>query len=72
MSWERIHGSDIQPGHAERSIKNENRMKDDAFRKACERAEIEPTRRQASKWNNKKGKAYKMSHRIPMTGIMHG
>ena len=72
MSWERVHGPDVQPGHAERAIRNENRMKDDAFRKACEKAEIEPTRRQASKWNHRQGKAYKMAHKIEMTGIRFG
>jgi hypothetical protein len=31
---------------------------DDVFRKACEVAEIEVTRRQASKYRNKKGNAW--------------
>jgi len=31
------------------------------FRSACEAASIEPSKRQASKWRNKKGKAYKKS-----------
>ena len=34
---------------------------DDAFKKACEEAKIEPTTRQASRWRNKTGLAYKMS-----------
>ena len=33
--------------------------KNEAFRKACERAGVEPTSRQASKYQNKKGAAYK-------------
>lgn len=28
------------------------------FLEACQKTGVEPTRRQASKWNNKKGKAY--------------
>ena len=32
---------------------------DDAFRAACRLAKVEPTRRQASKWRNKSGAAWK-------------
>ena len=32
---------------------------DEKFQKACMSVEIEPTTRQASKFRNKKGKAYK-------------
>lgn len=28
------------------------------FRKACELAKVEPTQRQASKWRNRRGRAY--------------
>ena len=31
---------------------------DPMFKNACEKAGVEPTIRQASKWRNKKGKAY--------------
>jgi len=30
----------------------------EVFREACEGAKVEPTIRQASKWRNRKGKAY--------------
>lgn len=33
-------------------------LKSGKFKGACDRAGIEPTRRQASKWNRKKGLAY--------------
>ena len=33
--------------------------KNEEFKKACEKAEIKPTTRQASKWQMKKGKAWK-------------
>jgi hypothetical protein len=32
---------------------------DQAFISACGKVGIDPTKRQASKWRNKKGKAYK-------------
>ena len=31
---------------------------DEPFNKACEQANLQPTKRQASKWRSKKGKAY--------------
>ena len=34
---------------------------DGNFRAACEKAEVKPTSRQASKWRNKMGKAYAAS-----------
>lgn len=33
--------------------------KNEDFIKACEKSGIQPTIRQASKWRNRKGKAYK-------------
>lgn len=30
-----------------------------AFRAACEKVNVKPTKRQASKWRNRKGQAYK-------------
>ena len=39
----------------------EFRKCDPVFKKACEAANIEPTSRQASRWRNKKGIAYKVS-----------
>lgn len=33
-----------------------------AFKKACEKASVEATSRQASKYRNKKGVAYKGTH----------
>jgi hypothetical protein len=70
MSWKRVTGPDLQPGHAKRAKINEDRMNSPQFRNACEQADVSPTRRQASKWNHKQGKAYKKAHRIEMTGII--
>ena len=42
-----------------RGISNANFAKTDtAFIEACEKAEVKPTARQASKWRTKSGKAY--------------
>ena len=48
------------PGHNHKyDIHNEKFAKENQeFISACERASIKPTTRQASKWRNKKGKAY--------------
>jgi len=34
---------------------------DQDFRKACEKADIKPTRRQASRWRRKKGLAWRVA-----------
>jgi hypothetical protein len=41
-----------------RAKNNSSVLSDPLFRKACEMARIEPTRRQASKWNAKRGAAW--------------
>lgn len=41
-----------------REGKNKGRLKDPKFLKACELAGVEPTKRQASKWNNQYGAAF--------------
>ena len=48
------------PGHNHKyDICNEKFAKqDNAFISACEKVGIKPSSRQASKWRNKKGKAY--------------
>lgn len=48
---------DVEAG--KRAKKAEGRLKDPVFLGACELADIEPTRRQARKWNNMKGLALK-------------
>lgn len=49
---------DLQAASDKRGLDNTGRMHDPLFRRACELAGIEPTRRQASKWNNKRGLAW--------------
>lgn len=41
-----------------------------SFIKACENAGIPATIRQCRKWLNKKGAAYKLAHKINMTGFV--
>ena len=68
--WDRVHGPNLQPYHKERYEAAKNRMKSDEFKSACANAGIEPTRRQARKWNMRKGAAYKHSNFIEMNGFM--
>ena len=53
--WQRI----IAPRSDAKYPNAEFALKDEKFRKACEKAGIEPTLRQASRWRNKKGLAWK-------------
>ena len=57
-NWPRVFGPDLDRGKKERARRNLETMKNKAFIEACKLVDIEPTRRQAGKWNNKKGKAY--------------
>jgi hypothetical protein len=43
---------------APRTLANKGRMADPVFLKACSLAHVEPSKRQASKWNNSMGKAW--------------
>ena len=58
--WSRIHGSaPSNPGYAIRAELNLNTFKSSTFKLACKKAGIPLTRRQASKYTRKSGKAYK-------------
>ena len=58
VKWERVTGPNLQPQHAERGEKNSTVLNSPSFKAACSRVGIEPTRRQASKFRNKRGKAF--------------
>ena len=58
VSWIRVHGPNLKPENELRHKKNLSRMADADFKASCEAAGVEVTKRQASKWNNKKGRAY--------------
>ena len=67
--WVRVRGANLQNEHEVRHVAAENRFKDPAFKEACEKAGIPVTKRQARKWNNNKGAAYKLAHKIKMNGF---
>jgi hypothetical protein len=56
--WVRVRGT-VDGMKVERTKKNDHTLKNEIFLQSCERVGIKPTRRQASKWNNKKGAAFK-------------
>lgn len=56
--WKRVTGPNLHPENAVRAAANKSVKSSPGFIKACEAVGIQPTARQASKWNNKKGKAY--------------
>lgn len=58
QKWERVTGPNLQPQHAERMEKNTTVLNSQAFKDACQAADIKPTRRQASKFRNGRGRAY--------------
>lgn len=70
--WNRVisFGENLDDDNKLRHNRNEMIFNSALFKKACELAHIEPTKRQASKWNNGKGIARKyelqaaISHKI--------
>lgn len=57
-AWERVTGPDLDQGKAKRADANKSVLGSGNFKSACSAMNIEPTKRQASKWNNGKGLAY--------------
>ncbi len=58
--WERIANKpDLDEGKAERTKANKSVLESKEFISMCEKAKIEPTKRQASKYRRKTGRAYK-------------
>lgn len=52
-------GLDLDKKKAGRAKANANTLASEHFKKCCGAAGVEPTKRQASKWNNGKGLAFK-------------
>lgn len=57
------------PKHVNYAIKSTYQVSNDdmakhnkLFRRACELANVQPTRRQASRWRNRRGRAYAKRH----------
>jgi len=57
--WKRVVATDPDPLAQDRFEAREKTMKDKNFLHYCEKAGIPATPRQARKWNNKTGLAYK-------------
>ena len=60
--WERVRATENIP-NKELAKANKATLENEIFLKSCEMAGVTPTKRQASKWNNKKGAAYKGRHK---------
>jgi uncharacterized cupredoxin-like copper-binding protein len=69
QQWLRVFGPNLQPMHEERHKAAVNRFKDQSFKDACSEVNVAPTKRQARKWNNKRGAAYNFAHNIEMNGF---
>lgn len=59
QQWTRVTGANIQPQHAERAKVNKTHFESGTLKQACDNAGIPITKRQASKWANSRGLAYK-------------
>ena len=57
--WDRVTGADLNPNKKALAERNKSTLTNPVFIKACEAVNIPPSKRQASKWNNKMGKARK-------------
>lgn len=57
--WRRVQSTPIPKDEQRRIDRNRGIQKNDIFKQACKAVGVMPTKRQASKWNNKKGMAYK-------------
>jgi hypothetical protein len=60
--WNRVSGNTHIEKYKQTNAKFA--LEDKAFRAACTQAEVEPTTRQASKFRNNQGSAYKGLHNI--------
>ena len=70
QQWTRVTGANIQPQHEGRGEVNKTRFNAPDFKVACTNAGVEPSKRQASKWNNRKGAAYNVANKIEMNGFV--
>jgi len=59
--WERVQRTPIPDGERRRQEANKARLNSEEFQRFCLFADVEPTTRQASKFNNRKGAAYRLS-----------
>lgn len=59
QQWDRVSGEDLHTFNKDKANKNKSIMSNDIFIQACKNVNIPVTKRQANKWNNKKGLAFK-------------
>jgi len=64
--WDRVTGPNTDVTNKDRAETNKKTKENKHFIDACSEAGVDPTTRQASKWNHKKGKAYKTKNNIRM------
>ena len=57
--WERIHGFNLDVNIQKKTKENKNIIESENFKNMCELAGIPVTKRQAVKFKNKRGLAYK-------------
>ena len=60
VQWERVRSTSKSPELVRRTEANKSTLNSGKFTKACEKAGVTPSRRQASKFNNEKGAAFKV------------
>jgi len=70
VKWQRVVGTGQDENEKKKMLANQETIKSKVFIDACELCktrlgiEIKPTERQASKWNMKKGLAYKLHNNL--------
>lgn len=64
IQWERVRKTPMNPEQAARTEANKSTLNSGKFTKACEKAGITPSARQASKFNNGKGAAFKVRNSV--------
>jgi len=70
QQWIRVSGPNLCPENAVREATKKGVYESTSFKRCCESAGVPVTKRQASKWANKKGAAYNLDHNIPMNGFV--
>jgi len=59
VSWQRVHGPDLDKNKKDRENANKQTLENDFFKEMCSNAGVEPTKRQASKYRRNRGIAYR-------------
>ena len=64
VQWKRVISTPITEAEKAKQDKNRGRMLDPKFKEMCEAVGVAVTKRQASKFNNGKGLAYRYSRNL--------